>query len=60
MTRLLSLSVNEFTGRHNQRSCDTEVQMRIMAQGLVGKQVPYKRLAVGRKRDPHSRARVAT
>ena len=30
--------VNEFAGRHNQRCLDTEVQMRIMHQGLVGRQ----------------------
>ena len=52
--------VNEFSGRHNQRNCDTEVQMRMMAQGLVGKRLPYKRLTVGKRRDPHSRSRVAT
>lgn len=52
--------VNEFSGRHNQRSCDTAVQMQMMAQGLVGKPLPWKRLAVGRKRNPHSRERVAT
>ena len=52
--------VNEFAGRHNQRNCDTEVQMRMMVQGMVGKRLPYKRLAVGRRPDPLSRARVAT
>ena len=41
--------VSEFAGRHNQRSADTELQMRIMAQGLVGKRLRYKDLAVGRK-----------
>ena len=41
--------VSEFAGRHNQRSADTELQMRIMAQGLVGKRLQYKDLAVGRK-----------
>ena len=46
--------VSEFAGRHNQRSCDTEVQMRMMAHGLVGRQLRYKDLAVGRKRkDSH-------
>ena len=52
--------VNEFAGRHNQRSCDTVVQMRMMAMGLVGRRLPYRRLAVGRKRDPSGRYRVAT
>ena len=46
--------VNEFSGRHNQRSCDTEVQMRMMAQGMVGKRLPYKRLTVGRRHAPYS------
>ena len=41
--------VNEFSGRHNQRNSDTELQMRMMAQGLVAKRLPYKRLVVGRK-----------
>ena len=39
--------VNEFAGRHNQRSCDTEVQMRLMVWGMVGKRLRYKDLAVG-------------
>ena len=51
--------VSEFAGRHNQRSCDTEVQMRIMAHGLVGRQLRYKDLAVGRKRKDSARA-IAT
>ena len=51
--------VSEFAGRHNQRSCDTEVQMRIMAHGLVGRQLRYKDLAVGRK-SRKARAAVAT
>ena len=51
--------VSEFAGRHNQRSCDTEVQMRIMAHGLVGRQLRYKDLAVGRKRKDSHRA-IAT
>ena len=46
--------VDEFSGRHNQRSLDTIVQMRSMAQRLVGRQLRYKDLAVGRKRrDSH-------
>ena len=51
--------VNEFAGRHKQRSLDTEVQMRIMHQGLVGRQLRYKDLAVGRKRRDSHRA-IAT
>ena len=40
--------VNEFAGRHNQRDLDTEMQMRLMVQGMVGKRLRYKDLAVGR------------
>ena len=29
--------IDEFAGRHNLRPCDTEVQMRMTAQGMVGK-----------------------
>ena len=50
--------VNEFSGRYNQRDCDTQVQMRMMAQGMVRKRLPYKRLTAGRRIDP--RSRVAT
>ena len=57
--RELQRYVNEFAGRHNQRSLDTELQMRIMAQGLVGRQLRYKDLAVGRKRKGSHRA-IAT
>ena len=42
--------VNEFSGRHNQRSSDTIVQMTMIAQGLVGKRLRYQDLAVGRTR----------
>ena len=42
--------VNEFSGRHNQRPCDTELQMTIMAQGMIGKRLRYQDLAVGRPR----------
>ena len=42
--------VNEFSGRHNQRPCDTELQMMIMAQGMIGKRLRYQDLAVGRPR----------
>ena len=51
--------VNEFAGRNNQRCLDTEVQMLIMHQGLVGRQLRYKDLAVGRKRRDSHRA-IAT
>ena len=40
--------VNEFAGRHNQRGCDTEVQMRLVVQGMEGKRLRYKDLKVGR------------
>ena len=41
---------NEFAGRHNRCSLrDTEVQMRLMVQGLVGRHLRYKDFAVGRK-----------
>ena len=47
--------VNAYAGRHNQRPSDTEVQMRIMAQGTVGKRLRYRDLAVGCKcKDPAS------
>ena len=36
--------VNEFAGRHNQRPLDTIDQMRLMAAGLVGKQLTYNDL----------------
>ncbi len=36
--------VNEFAGRYNQRPLDTIDQMRLMAAGLVGKQLTYKDL----------------
>ena len=35
--------------RREMRNCDTEVQMRIMTQGMVGKRLRYKDLAVGRR-----------
>lgn len=34
----------EFEGRHNNRPLDTEVQMSAMAQGSVGKHLPYQDL----------------
>ena len=37
--------VNEFAGRCNQRPLDTLAQMRLIAVGLVGKSLPYRRLA---------------
>ena len=36
--------IDEFAGRHNQRPLDTIDQMRLMAAGLVGKQLTYKSL----------------
>lgn len=47
--------VNEFAGRHNQRSDDTIDQMRGMVRGMVGKRLRYKDLAVGRQ-NPDARA----
>ena len=46
--------VNEFSGRHNVRSLDTVVQLRIMHQRMVGRRLRYKDLAVG-KRGGHVR-----
>ena len=41
--------VDEFAGRHNnQRSADTEVQMRMMHQQMVGKRLRWRELAVGK------------
>ena len=37
--------VNEFDGRHNQRSVDTADKMRIIAEGFTGKLLSYKGLA---------------
>ena len=48
--------VDEFAGRHNQRPLDTEVQMRLMAQGMVGKRLHYRDLKVGKE---HGDVRVA-
>ena len=33
--------IHEFAGRHNQRPLDTLEQMERIAQGLVGKHLPY-------------------
>lgn len=41
--------VNEFAGRHNQRGCDTAVQMRLVVQLMEGKRLRYKDLKVGRR-----------
>ena len=41
--------VDEFAGRHNQRGCDTRVQMSMMAHGMVGKRLRYRDLTVGRR-----------
>ena len=40
--------VDEFAGRHNQRDADTEVQMLGMVQGMVGKRLRYRDVAVGK------------
>ena len=45
----LQRHVDEFAGRHNQRPCDIKVQMRMMAQGMVGKRLHYRDLKVGRE-----------
>ena len=39
--------IDEFAGRYNQRPLDTEFQMRMMAQGTVGKCLHYRDLEVG-------------
>ena len=39
--------VDEFAARHNQRGADTEVQMRSMAQLMVGRRLRYRELTVG-------------
>ena len=36
--------VNEFAGRHNDRSADTVDQITRMAQGMVGKRLRYREL----------------
>ena len=36
--------VNEFAGRHNIREADTIEQMAFLAQGVVGKRLPYREL----------------
>ena len=36
--------VSEFSGRHNVRPMNTETQMKKMATGLVGRELPYKQL----------------
>ena len=41
--------VNEFAGRHNERGCDTEIQMRMCVQFMEGKRLRYKDFAVGRR-----------
>ena len=44
--------VDEFSGRHNQRSLDTDVQMRSMAQRMVGKRLRYQDVAIGKAGGP--------
>ena len=40
--------VNEFAGRHNQRMCDTEVQLRVLAHLMVGRRLRYRDLRIGK------------
>lgn len=43
-TKHLHRYVNEFAGRHNIRESDTIEQMAFLAQGVVGKRLPYREL----------------
>jgi len=43
--------VSEFSGRHNVRPMNTETQMKKMAKGLVGKELPYKQLIANNSLD---------
>ena len=40
----LSRYIGEFAGRHNARAVDTIQQMTLMAQGMMGKRLPYREL----------------
>ena len=40
----LTRYIGEFAGRHNARAVDTLDQMAIMAQGMMGKALPYQEL----------------
>ena len=40
----LARYIGEFAGRHNARTADTIQQMALMAQGMMGKQLPYQEL----------------
>ena len=40
--------IDEFAGRHNQRKMDTEVQMVMLVQQMVGRRLHYRELAVGK------------
>ena len=40
----LSRYIGEFAGRHNARAADTIQQMALMAQGMMGKALPYQAL----------------
>ena len=50
----LQRSVNEFGGRHSQRTLDTEVQMRIMAQGAGREAAALQRLGRGAQAQRHA------
>ena len=39
--------VNEFVGRHNCRPLDTECQMGLVVEGMVGKRLTYEALTAG-------------
>ena len=40
----LARYIGEFAGKHNARTVDTIQQMAIMAQGMMGKRLPYQEL----------------
>ena len=40
--------IDEFAGQHNQRKMDTEVQMVMLVQQMVGRRLHYRELAVGK------------
>ena len=46
--RHLPRYLNEFAGRNNIRELDTELRMIVMVQGMVGRALPYRKLAPAR------------